>query len=129
MVEIMTSKKEVDVNSRALQYIYELIVTNPSHFTLNEYGECRTELWGEMGVDYVYIVKSVFDREMKNAGLNSSSFLSWAKRHGFIKCDKDGRRTKKKKIGNTTVNTVCLTRNPDFAWVQEAENTEPELPL
>ena len=129
MVEIMTSKKEVDVNSRALQYIYELIVTNPSHFTLNEYGECRTELWGEMGVDYVYIVKSVFDREMKNAGFNSSSFLSWAKRHGFIKCDKDGRRTKKKKIGNTTVNTVCLTRNPDFAWVQEAENTEPELPL
>jgi uncharacterized protein (DUF927 family) len=129
MVEIMTNKKDVDANNRALQFVYELIATNPSHFALNEYGECKTELWGELENDSIYIVKYVFDREMSNAGFNSSSFLSWAKRHGYVKCDKDGRRTKKKRIGKTTVNTVCLVRDPDSAWASEVDEIDEILPI
>lgn len=126
---VMANKKEVDVNSRALQYVYELVATNPSHFTLNEYGECRVELWGECDTDYIYIVKSIFDREMANGGFNSSSFLSWARRSGYLISDAD-RRTKKKRIGGkTAVNTVCLLRDPDKNWVQELDQIEDELPL
>ena len=126
---VMANKKEVDVNSRALQFVYELVATNPNHFTLNEYGECRVELWGECDTDYIYIVKSIFDREMANGGFNSSSFLSWAKRNGYLISDAD-RRTKKKRIGGkTAVNTVCLLRDPDKNWVQELDQIEDELPL
>lgn len=126
---VMANKKEVDVNARALQFVYELVATNPSHFTLNEYGECRVELWGKCDTDYIYIVKSIFDREMANGGFNSSSFLSWAKRNGYLISDAD-RRTKKKRIGGkTAVNTVCLLRDPDKNWVQELDQIEDELPL
>ena len=129
IASVMASKKEADVNSRALQFVYELVATNPSHFTLNEYGECRIELWGECDTDYIYIVKSIFDREMANGGFNSSSFLSWAKRNGYLISDAD-RRTKKKRIGGkTAVNTVCLLRDPDKNWVQELDQIEDELPL
>lgn len=126
--DVLDSKKETDQNARALQFVYELVATNPSHFALNEYGECRVELWGTIDTDCIYIVKSVFDREMNNGGFNSTSFLSWAKRRGYIKFDKDGRRTKKKKVGNAVVNTVCLVRDVDNAWVNELEQLEDELP-
>lgn len=131
MSSIMTSKKEVDVNSRALQYIYELVATNPSHFSVNEYGECKVELWGKIDPDSICIVKSVFDRELSNGGFNSSSFLSWAKRKGYLQYDKDGRRTKKIKLGGTAINAVCIVRSDTEApdWLTELDDIDGVLPM
>lgn len=107
----LTKKSEINANTRALDYIFELVGRNPAHFKPNEFGEYKTEIWGKVDEDNIYIVKSVFDRELSLAGYNSASFLSWAKRTGMLVCDKDrSRRTKKAKIGDTVLNTVCISK-------------------
>lgn len=128
MVEVMAKKTEVDVNQRALDFIYELVGRNPMHFRPALDGEYRSEIWGKMDSEYIWFVKSAFDREMSNAGFNSTSFLSWAKRKNLIVCDKDGRRTKKAKVGNSVVNTVCLARQfEDIAGVDPSERLQWEM--
>ena len=105
--KIMTKKAEVNVNQRALEYIYELAERNPNRFKANEFGDYQGEVWGKKEDDCIYFIKSVFDREMANAGFNSTAFLAWAKRMGYIDTDKN-KRTKKARILGGIVNTVCV---------------------
>lgn len=126
----MTKKEDVNANTRALEYIFELVGRNPMHFRANDFGEYRGEVWGKAENEYLYIIKSVFDREMSLAGFNSTSFLSWAKRKGMILCDKDGNRnTKKTRVAGSTVNTVCIIRNSDGKDDILANNEDVELDL
>lgn len=118
--QIMTKKSDVDANARALEYIYELVVRNPLRFKPDSNGDWRGEVWGKEDDDYIYIVKSVFDLQMKEAGFNATAFLSWAKRKNILQCDKDGRRTKKAAVNKTVLNTVCLVKDPDK--LRETEN-------
>ena len=105
--KIMTKKAEVNVNQRALEYVYELAERNPNRFKANEFGDYQGEVWGKKEDDCIYFIKSVFDREMANAGFNSTAFLAWAKRMGYIDTDKN-KRTKKARILGGIVNTVCV---------------------
>lgn len=128
----LTKKEDINANARATEYIFELIGRNPMHFRTNEFGEYRSEVWGKVETDCVYIIKSVFDREMSLAGFNSTSFLSWAKRSGYLVCDKDGNRnTKKTRIGGSLVNTVCilLSANQKKSFDVDVGDVEGELPL
>ena len=111
MARFLTKRSDVDVNERALTYIYELVSRNPMHFGTDDFGNYRAEVWGKTDPECLYIIKSVFDRELGNAGFNSTAFLAWAKRRGYLDCDKDGRRTKKSKIANSVVNAVCIFRD------------------
>lgn len=113
LVRVMAKKTDVDVNSRALDFIYQLVGSNPMHFKPNDYGEYRAEIWGKVDFGHIYFVKSVFDRELQQAGYNPTSFLSWAKRRGIIECDKDGRRTKSTRIAGSVLKAVCIMRDFD----------------
>lgn len=129
LVRVMAKKTDVDVNLRALDYAYELVSRNPGHFKPSADGEYKTEVWGRVDFEHIYFVKSVFDREMSAAGFNGASFLSWAKRRGLLECDKDGRRTKKAKIGGSVINTVCLIRSADDIFgVDPSEPSQTRLP-
>ena len=108
--KIMTKKKEVNVNNRALEFVYELVERNPNKFKPNEYGDYQGEVWGKIDDDFIFIIKSVFDREMVNAGFNSTAFLSWAKRNDIIITD-NGKRTKKARITGSATNCVCIRKN------------------
>ena len=110
--KIMAKKKEVNVNNRALEFIYELVERNPNKFKPNEYGDYQGEVWGKIDDDFVFIIKSVFDREMGNAGFNSTAFLAWAKRNDIIITD-NGKRTKKARITGSATNCVCIRKNLD----------------
>lgn len=105
--KIMTKKAEVNVNQRALEFVYELAERNPNRFKANEFGDYQGEVWGKKEDDCIYFIKSVFDREMANGGFNSTAFLAWAKRMGYIDTDKN-KRTKKARILGGIVNTVCV---------------------
>lgn len=111
MASIITSKDEVNVNARAYDFIIELVARNINRFRTNEFGEYQGEVWGCIEDDHIYIIKSVFDREMGNQGYNSTTFLSWAKKNGYLLCDNDAksRKTRKKKIVGTATNCVCIT--------------------
>ena len=125
--KIMTKKKEVNVNNRALEFIYELVERNPNRFKANEFGDYQGEVWGKIDDECIYIIKSVFDREMENSGYNSTAFLAWAKRNNATITD-NGKRTKKARITGSATNCVCIRKN-----LTENEQTEmdeyDELPL
>ena len=108
--KIMTKKKEVNVNYRALEFVYELVERNPNRFKANEFGEYQGEVWGKSEETCIYIIKSVFDREMGNGGFNSTAFLAWAKRNNVTYTD-NGKRTKKARITGSATNCVCIRKN------------------
>ena len=108
--KIMAKKKEVNINNRALEFIYELVERNPNRFKANEFGEYQGEVWGKSEETCIYIIKSVFDREMGNGGFNSTAFLAWAKRNDIIITD-NGKRTKKARITGSATNCVCIKKN------------------
>lgn len=125
--KIMTKKKEVNVNYRALEFVYELVERNPNRFKVNEFGEYQGEVWGKSEETCIYIIKSVFDREMGNCGFNSTAFLAWAKRNNVTYTD-NGKRTKKARITGSATNCVCIRKNlNDFDAIMY-EETEM-LPL
>ena len=122
---ILMDKSEVDVNNRAIQYLYELIARNDNKFKLNNFGEYPGEIWGMLKDDYIYIIKSVFDREMLYAGFNSTAFLSWAKRNGLLETD-SGRRTKNARIGACgVVNCVCIKK--DYQPLAKEEPVQEDI--
>ena len=125
--KIMTKKKEVNVNNRALEFIYELVERNPNRFKANEFGEYQGEVWGKSEETCIYIIKSVFDREMGNGGFNSTAFLAWAKRNDIIITD-NGKRTKKARITGSATNCVCIRKNLNEFEAMQFEETEM-LPL
>lgn len=108
--KIMAKKKEVNVNNRALEFVYELVERNPNRFKANEFGDYQGEVWGKSEETCIYIIKSVFDREMGNGGFNSTAFLAWAKRNDIIITD-NGKRTKKARITGSATNCVCIKKN------------------
>ena len=108
--KIMAKKKEVNVNNRALEFVYELVERNPNRFKANEFGDYQGEVWGKSEETCIYIIKSVFDREMGNGGFNSTAFLAWAKRNDVIITD-NGKRTKKARITGSATNCVCIKKN------------------
>ena len=107
---IMTKKREVSVNSRALEFVFELVERNPNKFKPNDFGDYQGEAWGKIEDDYIFIIKSVFDNEMSNAGFNSTAFLAWAKRNDIIITDA-GKRTKKARIVGAAINCVCIRKD------------------
>ena len=125
--KIMAKKKEVNVNNRALEFIYELVERNPNRFKANEFGEYQGEVWGKSEETCIYIIKSVFDREMGNGGFNSTAFLAWAKRNDIIITD-NGKRTKKARITGSATNCVCIKKNLSEFDTDKFEETEL-LPL
>ena len=125
--KIMTKKKEVNVNNRALEFIYELVERNPNRFKANEFGEYQGEVWGKSEENCIYIIKSVFDREMGNGGFNSTAFLAWAKRNDIIITD-NGKRTKKARITGSATNCVCIKKNLSEFDTEKFEEMEM-LPL
>ena len=125
--KIMATKKEVNVNNRALEFIYELVERNPNKFRPNDFGEYQGEVWGKTEENCIYIIKSVFDREMGNGGFNSTAFLAWAKRNDIIITD-NGKRTKKARITGSATNCVCIKKNFEEFETAQFEETDM-LPL
>ena len=121
--KIMTKKKEVNVNYRALEFVYELVERNPNRFKANEFGEYQGEVWGKSEETCIYIIKSVFDREMGNGGFNSTAFLAWAKRNNVTYTD-NGKRTKKARITGSATNCVCIRKNLNEFEAMQFEETE-----
>ena len=126
MASIMTKKNDVNVNARAYQYIQELAVRNRNRF--QDSTEYQGEVWGKDTDDCVYIIKSVFEREMVNAGFNATAFLSWAKRMGLLSTD-SGRRTKNARIAGTVTMCVCVLKKTEAEDFEQITVDDDRLPF
>lgn len=123
---IMTAKEDVDINVRALEYVFEMVARNSNKFITNEMQAVLGELWGKIDGGDIYIIKSVFDREMTSAGFSPSAFLAWAKRKGYCSTEA-GKRTKKSRIAGNLVNCVCLKRDATTAESKKKEDYLKQL--
>lgn len=128
--KIMMKKSEVNVNVRALQYIYELVARNPLHFRPNDFGEYRLDVWGKQEPEKIFVIKSVFDEQLKNAGYNSTAFLSWAKRNDLLVCD-NNRRTKNAQVAGSVVPCVCILQKSEkeLDTFAESDKLDDDLPF
>ena len=124
----MTKREEIDVNARAYNFVLDWIARNINKFKPNEFGNYQGEAWGKVDNDCVYIIKSIFDKEMNNAGFNPVAFLSWAKRNGYVHTA-EGRRTRRSRIAGVVANCVCLVaENIDISTDFEEINPD-EIPF
>lgn len=124
----MTKREEIDVNARAYNFVLDWIAKNINKFKPNEFGNYQGEAWGKVDNDCVYIIKSIFDKEMNNAGFNPVAFLSWAKRNGYVHTA-EGRRTRRSRIAGVVANCVCLVaENIDISTDFEEINPD-EIPF
>ena len=124
----MTKREEIDVNARAYNFVLDWIAKNINKFKPNEFGNYQGEAWGKVDNDCVYIIKSIFDKEMNNAGFNPVAFLSWAKRNGYVHTA-EGRRTRRSRIAGLVANCVCLVaENIDISTDFEEINPD-EMPF
>ena len=111
----LVNKEQADPNRRAYEWITDFVASNPQRFNQNAMGEYSGECWGEIGSDQVYIIKSVFDRVMTDAGFSSTAFLGWAKRHDLIKSGQGHNTIMKRMKGlQTLARCVCLKLPDEF---------------
>ena len=125
LAAIMTKKEEVNVNARGYDFFLELVARNPSKFRTNSFGEYAGEVWGKVENEHIYVIKSVFDREMGAAGFNSTAFLTWAKRMDLLLTAKD-RRTIVSRIAGTPTNCVCVVerKNETETPIEDLDDLE-----
>jgi len=121
--EIMAKRDEVDLNQRTYEYINELIVRQKARFVPDKYGEYIGEIWGKIENGYIYMIKSVFDRELSNAGYNSNSFLSWANRRGYLKTN-GTHNTCPVRIKDGLVRCAVIRQNEEFNGLSYPDPTE-----
>lgn len=113
IMPFMKKKDEVDQNKRAYDWLMDFIASNPARFKPNDRNEYIGECWGCIENEYIFIIKSVFDAKLTDAGFNSASFLSWAKRNEKIECDDKGRHTKPKRIAGRLARCVWVKQPSD----------------
>lgn len=110
------TKDDVSANKNAYEWIKDMVASNINNFKTNDFGDYPKECWGKIEIDdnemtqKIFIIKSVFDKQLKENGFNSQSFLSWAKQKNLIETDGE-RFTKKKKIQSIATNCVCILYN------------------
>lgn len=123
----LTTQREADTNRRAYDWLCDWIASNPARFDVNNFGDYSGECWGcvDKTASRAYIIRSVFDRSMTDAGFSPASFLSWASKAGVIECSR-GHLTKLKRLKSTAspARCVCLVL-PD----EDVEDTFEQMEM
>jgi uncharacterized protein (DUF927 family) len=81
---VLKGQNEVSENEQAWEYLLDIIEINKGLFSKKESdGEYMPHKWGKLEVDdiskaeYACIIKTVFDRELRNGGYDPAIFLKW----------------------------------------------------
>lgn len=105
-----------DVNRRCYDWLMDTVAANPGKFEQQEDGSYSGECWGvtEWENGKIYLIKSIFDRLLKEEGYSTAGFLQWAGREGFLKRD-NGHNTLLKRLDRGRVlRCVCLTMDTNL---------------
>lgn len=127
MKAFLFSISQVSANERALNYIYDIVSMNNSKFKKDGKGEYKGDTWGDTDDEYIYIIKSQFDKIMREEGFNSTAFLSWAAEKDIIS-KSQGKHTKVKRINGTVIRCVWLKVRTeqdfkdDFVEIEQTED-------
>lgn len=129
LTQYITSSSAANANISALDYIYDLVARNPGKFQPNEAGTYQGECWGKFDGSYIYIIKSILDRELGSAGFNARAFLSWAARQYcdngqplILASNEDGwnRKARRVRINGTLSRVICIAHE----WKRDTNATK-----
>lgn len=123
----LVTKTRMDQNRRALEFLYDQFSVNVSHFLPERAADRSVEVWGDSDEDFIYIIKSQFDKLLNQNGFNAESFLGWARQNGTIRIGKDGKSTINHRILGKPVRCVWLFTPKDKHCPED--ETWDELPL
>lgn len=109
--EFLISKTDSDINLRCYSWLMGVIGTNPRRFDPED--QQNGEQWGVIddADSRVYIIRSVFDRLLRQEGYSPGAFLDWANKHGLLKRDAAAgnvRLTSRKRFNGVLTACVAL---------------------
>lgn len=109
--KFLASRDAVSAGKRAHEWLLDWISANEGHFRRDGESLPNCEIYGAIEKENAYIIKSVFEREITNAGFSSRAVLSYLKTNNLIDTRADKGFTKTKRIGESTPQCVCLHLN------------------
>ncbi len=87
LLPFLATKAQVDVNARALEWLYGWVAENVNSFV--GHGDTDTgKVYGRLDDGMVYIIKTTFNEAMTSAGFSPRAFLEWARSKGLLECSK-----------------------------------------
>lgn len=120
MSAFLASKAAVSAGERGYQYLCDWVAQSSNRFLSagNSASEMKgNEVYGVLEDNEAFIIRSVFDRTVSDAGFSSAALLSWLKQNELIET-RGRNRTRGKRINGVNVECVCL--------VLPAGDEEPE---
>lgn len=118
--DYLADKADADVGNQAYEFICNWIATNQNKFINRDYEPERTDTYGIIEDDSVFIIKSVLEDALKDAGYSVSSVVTSLKAKGLLRTESD-RNTRYKRIHK--IKTPCynvIIDNTD-------DDSEPEF--
>lgn len=115
IAEFMASKAVVSAGERGYQYLLDWTAQNSNRFYSETAEAMPNEIYGVIEYSRAFIIRSVFDKAVSEAGFSPSALLSWMKQTEKIEC-RGRNRTKGKRINGILRECVCLilpTENDD----------------
>lgn len=109
IVPFLSTKTQVDVNRRALDWLYGWVAEHQNNFIGGGDAAGNGIIYGKYYEDSVAIIYKTFTDAMLEAGFNPSAFVAWAKdQPGLLACG-GGRVDKLVKLhGSKSAGTRCI---------------------
>lgn len=116
----LVTKADININQRCYEFINDFVISNYVRFNLANSDTC--ELYGDAADDYVYIIKTKFDKLLAENGFNARAFLSWAAKNDLIKRSHN-RYTISHRFGNIgNPSCVALRRPADNELIEDFDD-------
>lgn len=128
IAEFLASKAAVSAGDRGYKYLCDWVTANSSR--LCGRSDSGQEIYGAMEEDYAgnaskaYIIRSVFDRVLQDAGYSTAAMLSYLKQEGLIET-RGRNNTRGKRINGVLTECVCMILPSEERETQQYD----ELPL
>lgn len=124
--EFLASKAVVSAGERGYQWVMDWVAQNSNKFLSEDAEANLTELYGVIEFSQVFIIKSVFNYAVENAGFSPSALLSWMKQNGKIEVR--GRNlTKGKRIKGILRECVCVNIPKEYDDEDEDDDLLPDV--
>lgn len=111
MRRFMASKESVSAGHRAYTWLRDWVASSANHF-ITDQGPASGDVYGTLEGNTAYIIRSVFDRVLRENGYSEKAVLSYLREKNLIETHTKGGKpngyTKTKYIGGTKPQCVCL---------------------
>lgn len=119
--EFLASKAAVSAGDRSYKFLCDWVTQNSNHLC----GKSETvDVYGALEFNRAYIIRSVFERILQDAGYSTAATVSYLRQENLIEC-RGKHNTKGKRINGIPTECFCLI----LPSVELDDEQSDELPL